>query len=73
MTLMIWLAGLAQDDILEKFREFRPTDRELEMYRLDWAPSLPAAKERASKEGRPILVFTISTITGYGDLYSGHC
>lgn len=67
--------ALAQTDtakaIIERYEEFRPTAKQLAMYRLDWAPSLAAALVRARQEQRPILLVIIHA--QYGDIHSGHC
>ena len=57
--------------VLDRYRELKPTDDELAMYRLDWVTSLEAAKRRAAEESRPILVVAIQA--RYGDLFTGHC
>ena len=57
--------------VLDRYRELKPTDDELAMYRLDWVNSLEAAKRRAAEEDRPILVVAIHA--RYGDLFTGHC
>lgn len=68
-------AARAQDaeakKALERYRALRPTAEDLIMYRLDWAESFEAAKERAVKEKRPVLVVAIHA--RYGDLFTGHC
>ena len=67
--------ALAQTDtakaIIERYEDYRPTAKQLAMYRLDWAPSLAAAKVRAKREQRPILLVIIHA--QYGDIRSGHC
>ncbi len=69
------VVATAQDEtaksILEQYEEFRPSDAELAMYELDWAPSLEVAKTRAAREKRPILLVVIHA--QYGDIHSGHC
>ncbi len=59
------------DRVLEKFDRFRPGERELAMYRLDWADSLDDALQRAKRETRPIVLIVIHA--QYGDILSGHC
>jgi len=75
MTGLLLLAALAQDPdaakILEKFKAARPADADLALYGLDWEPDLRAAKARASKEGRPVLLIVVTN--SYGDMFSGHC
>lgn len=56
---------------LDRFRELRPGDDDLAMYRLDWAPTLEEARKRASKEKRPVLFVVIHA--KYGDMVTGHC
>ena len=68
------VAGAQTEDarlVLDRYRELKPTDDELAMYRLDWVNSLEAAKRLAAKENRPILVFAIHA--RYGNLFTGHC
>jgi len=57
--------------VLERYEDFRPGAEDLAMYRLDWAPSLEEAQERARREERP--VFLVIIHAQYGDLASGHC
>lgn len=67
-------AGAQTEDarrVIDRYRELKPTDDELAMYRLDWVGSLEAAKRRAAEENRPILVVAIHA--RYGDLFTGHC
>ena len=67
-------AGAQTEDarqVLDRFRELKPTDDELAMYRLDWVDSLEVANRRAADENRPILVVAIHA--RYGDLFTGHC
>ncbi len=59
------------DRILAKYDRIRPSERELAMYRLDWADSLGDALQRATREGQPILLIIIHA--KYGDILSGHC
>jgi hypothetical protein len=65
----------AQDEtaksVLGQYEEFRPSDAKLAMYELDWAPTLEAAKTRAAREKRPILLVVIHA--QYGDIHAGHC
>ena len=56
---------------LEQLKSWRPSDEKLIMYRLDWAPSVKTAIERAARENRP--VFIIAIHARYGDMFSGHC
>jgi hypothetical protein len=73
--LMACTVATAQDSqvkrVLAKCDAMRPSDRELAMYRLDWAESLEEAKQRAVKEDRPIFLVIIHA--KYGDISSGHC
>ncbi len=57
--------------MLSRYDANRPSDRELAMYRLDWAPSLEEALNRAAREQRPIFLVIIHA--QYGDIASGHC
>jgi len=59
------------EGVLTRFDELRPDDRQLAMYRLDWAASLDEAQVRAKREGRPIFLVIIHA--KYGDILSGHC
>ena len=56
---------------LARYTELRPADKDLSMYRLDWAPDLAEAQMRASKEKRPVLLIVIHA--KYGDMITGHC
>lgn len=66
---------VAQDStarrILKDYETTRPSERDLAMYRLDWAGSLDEALERAARESRPIFLVIIHA--KYGDISSGHC
>ncbi len=57
--------------VLDRFAALRPTDDDLTMYRLDWAPTLADAVTRAKAEHRPVCLVIIHA--KYGDLFSGHC
>ena len=57
--------------VLEKFESVRPQAADLGLYQLDWMPSLKAAKEKAAREERPILLVVVTN--SFGDLYTGHC
>jgi len=57
--------------IIERYEDYRPTAKQLAMYRLDWASSLAEALVRAKQEQRPILLVVIHA--QYGDIHSGHC
>jgi hypothetical protein len=59
------------DRVLAKYDRIRPSEKELAMYRLDWADSLDDAQKRAAREGRPIVLIVIHA--QYGDIHSGHC
>ncbi|MDP7034103.1 MAG: hypothetical protein QF752_06380 [Planctomycetota bacterium] len=60
-----------REQILQRFDSFRPTEKQLVMYQLDWAKTFEEAQERSRKENRPIMLVRI--FAQYGDLYSGHC
>ena len=57
--------------ILDKYRLFRPADKDLAIFQLDWMPTLKDARERAAKEQRPILLLVVTN--SYGNLFTGHC
>ncbi len=57
--------------VLAKYRAALPDAKDLAVYQLDWAPTLKAAKARAAKEQRPILLMVVHN--SYGNLYTGHC
>jgi hypothetical protein len=66
--------GADQRDVksaLDKFHSIRPQPASLAIYQLDWMPTLKAARERATKEQRPILLVLVTN--SFGDLSSGHC
>ena len=71
---LLIVAAPLQDDarkISEVYRSIRPTEEDLRIYRLSWAPSLEEARRRASKEKRPI--FLLVCTNSYGNMYTGHC
>ena len=57
--------------ILDKYRRFRPADKDLAIFQLDWVPTLKGATEWAARERRPILLLVVTN--RYGDLFTGHC
>jgi hypothetical protein len=57
--------------VIDRYRAAVPAEEDLAVYRLDWAPSLDAAVEKAGREQRPILLIVVTN--SYGNLYSGHC
>ena len=71
MILLLLVALQDAERILEKYREVRPAEADLDVYTIDWAPGLKEARERAAKERRPVLLVVVTN--SYGNLYSGHC
>jgi hypothetical protein len=75
LLALLALPAIAQNkaasDALARFKQLRPGDADLAMYRLDWKESLPEALKVAAKEQRPILFVVIHA--KYGDMISGHC
>ena len=57
--------------VLDKYRLFRPADKDLAIFQLDWVPTLKEATQRAAKEQRPILLLVVTN--SYGNLFTGHC
>ena len=57
--------------ILDKFQSVRPEAADLAIYELDWAPTLKAAREKAGREKRPILLIVVTN--SFGNMQSGHC
>ena len=57
--------------VLDKYRSFRPDDKDLAIFQLDWMPTLKDAKEKAAKEQRPL--FLIVVTNSFGNMYTGHC
>ena len=57
--------------ILDQYRLVRPKDKDLAIFQLDWVPTLKDARERATKEQRPILLLVVTN--SYGNLFTGHC
>ena len=58
-------------NILDKYRRFRPADKDLAIFQLDWVPTLQQATQRAARERRPILLLVVTN--SYGNLFTGHC
>ena len=79
LVAALWTTGLlyAQapagevQKTLDKYRLFRPADKDLAIFQLDWMPTLKDARERAAKEQRPILLLVVTN--SYGNLFTGHC
>jgi hypothetical protein len=75
----LWTTGLLhaqapdgdKQTILDKYRLFRPADKDLAIFQLDWVPTLKQARVRAAKEQRPILLLVVTN--SYGNLFTGHC
>lgn len=59
--------------VLNAYQEARPPDRDLGVFRLDWAASLKEARARAAKENRPIFFVSTMQLKDAGDLKGGHC
>lgn len=57
--------------VYEKYRAALPAPEDLTVYSLDWVPTFDEAKQKAAREGRPILLIVVTN--SYGNLYSGHC
>jgi hypothetical protein len=57
--------------INDQYSALRPNPNDLAIYKLDWTPSLAAAKEKAATEQRPILLIVVTN--SYGNTYTGHC
>ncbi len=73
-TLPILFAGDADTrKILASYQAARPSDRELEIFRLDWSDSLTQAQARAAKESRPIFFVATHQLKEAGNLINGHC
>ena len=77
LALLLCAAGslraedLAVERGLTSYHLMRPSEKDLAIYRLDWASSLDEAQRRAAREGRPICLVIIHS--KYGDIASGHC
>lgn len=61
------------DAVVARWRSFRPDASWLSVYRLDWCDDLATARARAASENRPVLVVTVTNISGGGNIRSGHC
>src|SRR5262249_22782919 len=57
--------------VLDKYRAFRPDDKGLAIFQLDWVPTLKDAKAKAAREKRPI--FLVVVTNSFGNMYTGHC
>ena len=57
--------------VLEKYRAALPAPEELTVYGLDWVATFEQARQKAAREGRPILLAVVTN--SYGNLHSGHC
>jgi hypothetical protein len=75
----LWATGLLHaqapdpdvQKVLDQYRLFRPADKDLALFQLDWVPTLKEARERAAQERRPILLLVVTN--SYGNLFTGHC
>ena len=59
--------------IRDAYEAARPADRDLGVFRLDWVGSLKEARERATREKRPIFFVATMQLKDAGNLQSGHC
>jgi hypothetical protein len=59
--------------ILAAYEAASPPERDLAVFRLDWAASLREARARATKEKRPIFFVATMQLKDAGDLKGGHC
>jgi hypothetical protein len=79
LTAALWTTGLLHaqapegdvQKILDQYLLVRPKDKDLAIFQLDWVPTLKDARERATKEQRPILLLVVTN--SYGNLFTGHC
>lgn len=58
--------------VLDRFAAAKPGKDKLGFFTLDWAMSLSEAKQRATKEKRPILLILNTNITAGTNFFSGH-
>ncbi len=58
--------------VLDLFAAAKPGREQLGFFTLDWAMSLSEAKQRASKEHRPILLILNTNISAGTNFFSGH-
>ena len=76
IAALVGLPAVAQEAqvrrIQERVEAARPDEKSLAFYSLDWAMNLAEAKERAGKEGRPILLILNTNITAGTNFFSGH-
>jgi len=76
LAVLVGSSAVAQEAqvrrIQERVEAARPNEKSLAFYSLDWAMSLTEAKERAGKEGRPILLILNTNITAGTNFFSGH-
>ena len=76
MALLLACPALCASDaqrILDAFNAARPSERDLGVFKLDWADSLKDAKARAAKERRPIFFVSTTQLKEAGNLRDGHC
>ena len=59
------------DRILKAYEAARPPDKDLQVFKLDWSPSLTDAK--AAKDPRPIFLIGAEQTEDAGSLMTGHC
>lgn len=57
--------------IRERFAAARPANKDLGIYRLDWVVPVEAAREKATKEKRPLVVVAVRN--EHGDTFTGYC
>jgi hypothetical protein len=75
LVLLFVEVGPTQDakvlEVLRTIEKARPTDKELEIFRLDWEASFKTAQKRSVDEKRPLLVVAVRN--EHGDTLTGHC
>lgn len=70
MTLLLTFALQSDADrILKAYEAAKPAEKDLLIYKLDWAPTLDDAKTR----GRPIFLVCGEQLEDAGSFYTGHC
>ena len=72
--MILLLTLLLQDDaarILKAYEAARPPDKDLQVFKLEWSPSLADAK--AAKDPRPIFLIGAEQTEDAGSLMTGHC
>ena len=79
ISLGLWILGglmaHAQDPAVKRIHQLydstRPADKDLGIYRLDWAMPFETARKKAMDDKKPLVVVAVRN--EHGDSFTGYC